>query len=299
MNKIIYQKIRDFVQVNLILLIWIIIFLIIGGCSIPFQQLIDPPSLTYEGIYLKNTSLFEVTHVFKFRISNTNPMGLSIRNITYNLKMNNEKFIKGMLDRDINLKAIGASNVELPITFSYLDVFGYSSEFIASDNIRYDLSGTIGAGPFAVPYHLKGIFDVPKFPEISLEHIEVSDFNFTKASATFVLGIKNANPFEVAFSALNYNIKLGGTEFAAGMIRSFSLIDQNGLSTIKIPIKINFFEIGHSAYDILSESSPVYELSGKIYFNIQGTGIRSFPFRNFGNTKVIRESTEREAREQE
>lgn len=285
----IYQKIRAFVQVNLLLLIWIILFSFTGGCAVPLQQLIDPPSLTYEGMYLKNRSLFELTPVFKFRISNTNPMGLSIINITYNLKMNNDKFIKGMLDRNISLKAIGANNVELPITFSYLDVFGHSSEFIASDNIVYDLSGTVGAGPFAVPYHLKGIFDVPKFPEISLEHIEVSDFTFTKASVTFVLGIKNANPFEVALSALNYRIKLGGTEFTAGVIRSFSLIDRNGLSTIRIPLKINFFETGRSAYDIFSESSPVYELSGRIYFNIPGTGIRSFPFRNFGNTKIIKE----------
>jgi len=286
MNKMTYQKIKYFVQVNLVPFI---LFFFTGGCSIPFQQLIDPPILIYEGMYLKNKSLFEVTPVFKFRISNTNPMGLSIINITYNLKMNNDKFIKGMLDRNISLKAIGENNVELPITFSYLDAFGHSSEFIASDNIMYDLSGTVGAGPFAVPYHLKGIFDVPKFPEISLEYIEVSDFNFTNTSVTFVLGIKNANPFEVALSALNYRIKLVGTEFTAGVIRSFSLIDQNGISTIKIPVKINFSEKGHPAYDILSESSPLYELSGRIYFNIQGTGIRSFPFRNFGNTKIVRE----------
>jgi len=267
-----------------ILSVLIAAMIMLGGCAaIVDQQLIDKPSVRLEGFSMNSESLFEVTPTFLFKVVNTNPMGLKIRNISYNLKINDKKFIKGVTDKDIRLKPVSSEMLGLSVTFNLSDLFIYSTEFVQTGKIAYDLSGNVGVGAFAVPYHTKGYLEIPKLPEISLSYVDACGFSLIgNSTIVFVLNLKNANAFPVQIAELSYCIKVDEKEFMSGMIREIPSIDKNSSINLKIPMRSDFSEPDWPVNTMLAGDSLPYHFSGSIKIYTSKRMKKNFPFQNAG-----------------
>ncbi len=272
---------------KLTVLVLILTIVMIWGCAAvnEFGKLIKKPVVSFKGVSFRNMSLFEGTPVFKFKVTNPNPVGATIKRITYDLKINDEPFIYDTLEEGITIKAGDSGIVELPVTFNYFDLFETVAEFIESDTVAYDLSGSIRMGLFDIPYQTKGDYRIPKLPKVSLKNVDISDLSFTKASVVFHLDLKNSNPFTVKLNGLNYGLKLGGKKFAKGSAE-VSSIGKNSISTIKIPLDISFLKLGRSVYNLLTESSSGYELFGSMKFDIPKLGVKTIPFKKTGQVPL-------------
>ncbi len=255
--------------------------LMLCGCA-TLKKFVKKPTAEFVGMSMKRVSLFEATPVFKFKVTNPNPVGVTVSNISYDLKINDLDFAKSVLNEKITLESDGSGIVEVPVTVNYFDVFETVADFVQSDKVRYDLSGSVGVGPFAIPYQKKGEFDVPKLPKVSLKNVEVKDISLFGATMNFALEMKNANPFTVQLNELAYTLKLGGKEFAKGMTQALPPIDGKGGSTLEIPMNVNFIKLGRSVYNMLTGLSSEYDLSGSMKFTIPNVGEKSFPFQQSG-----------------
>lgn len=277
-----------------VLVVLIVKIMMIWGCAtLVDQELLDKPVVTFEGMTLENMSLFESTPVFSFKVSNPNPMSIKIRSIGYSFKINDKKFIKGVADKGIPLKAVGSEQVGLSVTFNYPGLFESVTEFIQSDKIAYDLSGFIGAGPFAIPYQTKGFIDIPGLPKISIKYVDTSNFSLTGTSTVIIVfSIENPNPFPIQLKGLNYSINLSETRFAKGSFKTVSPIAENSSSLVKIPMNVTFSELDWSLDNVLTKASSEYELSGKMKFYVPKMGKKNFPFHHTGNVSFIKEGTE-------
>lgn len=269
------------------ILISIMLIAVMAFCSCAtLKELIKPPEVTFQNLTFSDMSLFDGTLVFIFKVSNPNPVGATIDKLSYNLKINNNEFINGVLDKGINLSPGGSRNVELPVRVNYLEMFESIKGFIESDDVNYDLSGAFTIGPFDVPYHTKGDFRVPDLPEISLRSVEVSDLSISGASLNFKLEMSNSNPFAVAINSLNYDINLAGTEFADGQSTTIQNIGGSDKSIMEIPLNVNFFQLGQSAYNLLTGDSSDYKITGEMKFNVPKMGQKSFPFQRVGTVPL-------------
>ncbi|MCP4352502.1 MAG: hypothetical protein GY795_44150 [Desulfobacterales bacterium] len=278
-----YQKATVFILIAVTMLM--------TGCSILpefLREVYDKPVITFEGMSLKNMSLFEVTPVFNFKVTNPNPVSIEVRNVSYDLKINHKKFVKGVSDKGLRVKAVGSEAFELPVTFNYPDVFESVAELVKSDEVVYDLSGFVAVGPYTLPYRTKGELNLPALPEVFLKHIEVSALSSSGASLVFLLGVKNNNPFSVMVNELEYQIKLGEKEFANGIVRNISSIEKNSTVTIKVVTKTDFPESEQSVCNIvLTAPSSKYELSGLLRFYVRRLGEKIFPFQKVGNATIL------------
>ncbi len=257
------------------------VFLMVSGCA-TMQQLIDPPEVHFKGMHIRDISLFDATPVFTFELINFNPMGLGIRNMTYNLKINDQKFVKGVTGQDLRLKAAGSETVELPITFNFMDLYESLSEFQSAETAAYDLSGTIGVGPFNIPYYAGGEFDIPKLPEISVEGVRVDRFTTAGASLVFDLRLKNENSFSLHPKGLDYSVKLAGKEMVEGKVREIGPISDQGATQLQIPLKIDFLELSQAVLSAVRGASADYEIAGKLNFDVAGRWGQSVPFQKVG-----------------
>jgi len=258
----------------------------ICSCAI-LQQLIDKPKVEFKGMSLSNIYLFEAVPVFKFKITNSNPMSISVNKVAYKLTINDHKFIKGISDHQVRINAADSGMLELPITFNYVDVFNNTSEFVRSDKVYYHLSGSIGIGPFSIPYEDQGEFRVPVLPDPVLKHVKISKFSSKGASLVFELELENINAFPIDLSALDYSIKLDGRDFIKGIKSNIDSINKNGKLKLKIPLELDFIELGISVYKLLKEPSLNYELSGTMKFKIPKIGSRKFPFYKKGEVSLV------------
>lgn len=257
------------------------VFLSASGCA-TMQQLIDPPEVHFKGMHLGDISLFDATPVFTFELINFNPMGLNIRNMTYNLKINDRKFVKGVTGQDLRVKAAGSETVELPITFNFMDLYESLSEFQSAETAAYDLSGTIGVGPFNIPYHADGEFDIPKLPEISVEGVRVDRFTTAGASLVFDLRLKNENSFSLNPKGLDYSVKLAGKEMVEGSVQEIGPISDQGATRLQIPLKVDFMKLSRTVLSAIRESAADYEITGRLNFDVAGRWGQSVPFEKAG-----------------
>ena len=66
------------------------------GCA-ALQQLVLKPPVDFEGVSVSDVSLFEETLLLKLSVNNPNPIGISLRNVAYELTLNNSNDFKKAL----------------------------------------------------------------------------------------------------------------------------------------------------------------------------------------------------------
>ncbi len=252
------------------------------GC-LTLRDLLVEPEIEFDGMTVRDLSLFEATPVFKFKVANPNPMEIPLRNVSYDLKINNKKFIKGVSEKELTLKAGGTGVLELPFHIQFMDLFESMSDFPKYDTVQYELKGNADVGGvFAIPYYKSGELAIPKLPEVVLKQVDIGKISFKGASLTFTLNIVNPNEFDLFLNELNYKVSLGEWKLASGITQTIPEIDKKGKTTLKIPLHINFLEFGRSLHSLLKQPTSKYSLSGDMKFEVPGIGMKAFPFQKSG-----------------
>lgn len=265
----------------------VLVVLVMMGCAM-IEQFIQKPSVTYDKMELTGISFDQATLLFHFKVNNPNPIGTSIERVSYQLDLNGKQFAKGDLKQGVTLAASGTAPLDFPLTIRYFDFFESIRDFIASDQIRYVLSGSMRIGPFDVPYRTSGNLPVPRLPKMYLKQIQIDQISLTGAKLLIMIGLKNENTFTLQPEALRYDISLAGISFAGGKASKVKSIGGNGESIIELPVTVNFFDLGKSAYQLLTGSSSSYQLSGDLEMAIPEIGVKKFPFKKQGDVTLRR-----------
>jgi len=269
-------------------ILWLIpVMLMMMKCTM-LEQFVQKPTISYDKMELKEFAFDEATLLFRFKINNPNPIGMSIDRIDYQLDLNGAQFVKGDLDQGVALTASGVAPLEFPITIRYFEFFKSIRDFIKSNEIQYNLSGSMRIGPFDVPYQTSGKLPVPKLPDISLKQVQIDQISLMGATLLFTLSLKNQNAFTLQPQAINYDISLAETSFASGKATQINSVGSGDESLIQLPVTVNFLDLGKSAYHLLTGSSSSYQLSGNLEMNVSKAGIKIFPFKKQGNITLKR-----------
>jgi len=265
----------------------LITVLLVAGCSAIGQQLIDKPEIEYLGMNLKDLSLFEATPVFRFRFTNTNPMGMDVSSVSYNLKINNRKFVKGVSGRNVRIMAVSSGEMELPVSFSFSDLF--PSPASAEEGISYELSGMIRIGPYSLPYEAVGRFDLPKIPGISLKEVRISDLSESSASLMLVLDLSNPNAFPLDVDTIAYVFRVNGADMGQGAVSLPEAVAEK--TQVRISVPVNTVCSGQDALlcQMLKSAAASCEISGVMKFRTFKSGLRGISFQDRGEKIFVRQ----------
>jgi len=257
------------------------------GCA-ALQQLVQKPVVTLQRTDVTDLSFSEGTLLFRFNVTNPNPIGVAVQKVSYRLDLNGKKVFQGVLNKGITIQASGTAPFELPITIRFLELYQSVQDLLKSERMAYDLGGALSIGPFDIPYKTGGTFPVPKLPEISLKNVKITRLALSGAGLLFTVHLKNSNPFSVSPAGLHYRIELAGTRLAEGDATQLQGMQENGESILELPLNVSFIELGRSAYSALTKSASQYRISGDIGLNIPGLGIQRIPFQKSGEVSLLK-----------
>ncbi|MGE0085964.1 MAG: LEA type 2 family protein [Desulfococcaceae bacterium] len=261
--------------------------LLLTGCATIGQQLIDKPKVEYLGMTLKDLSLFEATPVFRFRFTNTNPMGMDVSGVSYNLKINRRKFVKGVSGQNVRIKAISSGELELPVSFNFTDLF--HTQGSEDSGVLYEMSGLIRIGPYSLPYETAGRFVIPKIPRIFLQEIRITDLSENSASLLLTLDLDNPNDFPLDVDTLAYVLRLNGAETGAGAVSLSKAVDGKTRVRLSVPVHSVFSGPDDPVYQILRSGYASFEISGAMKLRTFQTGLRGISFQEAGEKKFLSE----------
>ena len=269
-----------------------LVTLILLGCQaayqqLPYQQLIDKPKVEFKEKEQKFISYFEVEPIFRFTVDNPNPMGLPIKNMTFNLTILDQKFIAGVSDQGIVARPNSSEIVELALPFNFMDVFDTAEAFKKTAYTRFDLTGEMTIGPFSIPYDISGEFDIPRIPSVTVETINVSHLSPERTRLTITIALKNTNRFPTPSGFLEYSTSVGGVTLGEGWLTPIPTVGARQEKRIIVPIEVAAAQMDGPLGENLKRPTTACVMSGSIRYAVPGRGRRNFPFTNAGEVPVV------------
>jgi LEA14-like dessication related protein len=231
------------------------------------------PTAKVTGVRLANINFEQADLVFELAVENKNPVSLKLAGLDYDLKIESQSLVSGTTAQAIKIKANSTSSIQLPITLKFDDLKKLPGELWNKDKITYQLLSKFNVnlpiiGNYAIPIEKKGELPIPKVPDISIRDVNVKNISFTTAELVARIEVSNPNDFDIGVSNLNYQLNINQKNWGQGKVSNNINIPKKGKGIVEVPLKLNIFSVGKSAYDLVVNKKQVeYQLKGSATIN--------------------------------
>ncbi len=249
-----------------------IIFIV--GCADIIKSLkrgvIEKPTVQLTKVDLTDFDFETAALLFHIRIENPNPVSIHLDGYQYDLEINSRRFIEGNQKTPITIEQEKNSDIAIPISLKFKELKKIYDQAKQTDSLHYKLATQLFfdlpvLGTVQIPVITSDYLPVPRFPKIRLERIKLKQLSFTGASLDFQFNIENPNAFALKLDNLEYYLTVNDAPWASGKKEEEMKLAKKDASQIVVPFSLNFFEIGRSAYNMLSNKKPVeFGLQGKL-----------------------------------
>lgn len=264
---------------SLLLILILIIFQIILllHCS-TLKELasIQKPTVTLDHVQVTGLTFDDISLKFDIAIDNPNQLSVNLAGFDYDFLLNDQSFIQGQQSDELSIQAQSRSIVELPVDLVFKDIYKSYQNLKNLDSTDYQLK--VGLlfdlpvlGQTKIPVSMKGRFPLIKIPTLAIESLHLTNLNLFSANLQLNIRLDNPNSISLLLNKINYKFKVNGIEWITGLNENPQTIEQNAKSILGIPIRLNFMQIGQTAYNLVSGTSSVnYNLDGFLNFGSSG-----------------------------
>lgn len=238
----------------------------LASCA-TLQRAVQKPSLRFKQASLAAISLGGATLDVVFDVQNPNPFGLSVAELDARFLVEGKQLVSTKPPLGIDLPARGTTELRLPMQIRFADVAGVAQAFLSKDQASYELTGNIGVdspiGILRLPVGVKGQFDVPKMPQISLEAPRITNLSFTGATLELPIQITNPNALPLPIDLLKGSLRVQGSQLASVALDQIGSLGAGATKELIAPIRIDFSG-APAAADAIRRGRARLELSGQV-----------------------------------
>jgi LEA14-like dessication related protein len=269
------------------------------GCSSVQEMVktgIQKPSVEFVGAKMTGLSFTDVDMLFDLKVTNPNVAGITLAGFDYDFLINSRSFVQGNQDEGLSIASNGESTVQFFNDTATTEIYTTFTNFGDKDSATYKIKTGLSfelpiVGPQRVPVSKSGSLPLLKLPSLSVESLKISSLGFTGADLELNLKLDNPNAFSFNLDALKYEFDVNNSQWLNGTSRETSRIGAKNAGNLRIPISLNFLQIGRSVYQLLNGSEPLqYRLKGEFDLgsSIPLLGQVTLPFDRTGVIPVTR-----------
>jgi len=139
---------------------WVVAALVlVAGCG-PIKRAVKRPEVAVAGVSLSRVGATSADAVFRLVIHNPNAFELPVFGVHYDLTLNSRRVLLGDSKQELRLPANGSGEIPLSAHFEYQRIFDSLGSALRTWRVVYQLSGSVGVGPFRIPYASGGEFSL-------------------------------------------------------------------------------------------------------------------------------------------
>jgi LEA14-like dessication related protein len=257
---------------------------------------VQKPTVNIKNVRLTGVNFSSVNLAFDTRIQNPNPLSISLTGFGYNFLLNNSSFLTGQNTKGITIAANGESSFEIPLTLNFIDIYNAFQSLSSQDSTNYQIDCNVSfnlpiLGNITIPVKKQGYVPLLKLPKISVQDFKLNKIGLSGADLELVLQTHNPNGFKLLLQNFNFDLKINQQSWAKGLLTNQVNINAKGSNTIRIPISLNFSEMGWNLYHFLLQTQELnYNLVGDINFQTTSSLLNqlNLPLNNSGKVKLSR-----------
>jgi LEA14-like dessication related protein len=244
--------------------------LVLTGCEGWEDFELDPymPTVSFQRVDVLAVDWEGVDADFVFDVENPNPVDVGMARFDYALAFEDVEWLSGDDPDGLVLTAEGASELALPVSLEYAELWGMVQAVRGQDDIDFGLDGSFGfdtpIGPLDIPYDERGGFPAPRRPEISLKKVKLKDLSLQGASFDVKLDVDNDHGSNLFFQNLDYELSLAGVDVGGGFIDDWGTVEGANQQTLSIPVEVSFAQAGTALYQVLQGEQLKVDIAGDV-----------------------------------
>lgn len=249
----------------------ILSFVFLAACSAVNELLsnsIQKPTANVNNVRISGLSFDAVDLLFDINVNNPNSVGINLQGFDYDFTINNNSFLQGNNQDGLQIEGNGSSTVQIPLKVGFADLYRTFQSIKNLDSTGYELKTGFTfnlpvLGAVRVPVNKSGNIPLLKLPKINLSSLKLQKLSLTGADVELAVNLENSNGFPLNLDKLNYEFDVNGRKWGLGSVTQGMQLNSNGSSTLRIPLSLNFLEMGRSVYNLISGDNNLnYSLKG-------------------------------------
>jgi len=255
----------------IILLLSGILFLFISCAElirILSQMSVQQPTVKLQDTKISGWSFDGVELNFALAVDNPNSMGIHLSGFDYELFLAENSFISGNQTEGLDIAANAQQVVNIPVQLTFRKIYETFQSLKNSDTISYQLKTGFSfdlpaIGAVRIPAQSTGSLPNLRIPSLKIQGLKLNNISFSGADLDLKLTIDNPNSLNLLVKNFNYNFAVAGKTWLQGKTADLLQISGKDKSTLTLPVKLSFSEMGSSLYQVLTGNSDLnYSFTG-------------------------------------
>jgi LEA14-like dessication related protein len=249
------------------------------------KSAVKMPEVSLKSVDFTKIDFNGLTMLSTLDVKNGNPIDIPLPKINWDLLVVNNPFINGIIQSGGSLKSKGTTQVQFPVSFSYMDLIKAITA-LTDNNANYKMKMTAHIpipklGDLSWPFEFEGKLPLLRIPDISIAAAPSASFTYgsvpgipTGGKIEFALNLKNNSNIAVMIKDLSYVMQIGNTSLPKAGITGNPSIRPGATEKIS-------FQFPLAVKDITAIGLNV--LRGNFNFNLTGNykfGLPDFPLLN-------------------
>ncbi|MDI6793579.1 MAG: LEA type 2 family protein [bacterium] len=263
--------------------IWPLLIFLLSGCA-TLQEVIKTPEASLTTTKITGIDLESVSMAFDVKITNPNPIGISLSGFDYLLTAKDKKIVEGSKQDRLEIKKAGEGNFSIPVLIRYADIYKVIQGLKDANKVPFKFEGNLyienplaRGNPFKIPFSKSGELPVFKIPSLSLSHLKVEKLSLMGADILLGLKIKNPNSFDFSFDDFAYHLNLGSFDIVEGSLAGKKTVKEGKEGLWELPVHIDLLGLGLAGQSVLTGEKVDYEFKIKTRIATPWAGI-DLPF---------------------
>jgi LEA14-like dessication related protein len=246
------------------------ILFVLTTCS-TLMSAIREPVVSLQSVELAKITFTGVDILCKVKVENPNPIDIPFPEVSWNLFINTNAFINGVIKNDKPLKSRGATVVDVVVGLEYLGVINTFKSLKGSKQADYKIAL---AAKFNIPiigertwrFEHEGDVPIPQLPRFTMPSMKIDKLDFTKAEVLVTFNVENPNSFELPALKLNYDYQVSRNSFITSSVETTGALAAAAVTPVVIRLGVNYANLYQSFQSLRNsaEAPSLFALAGAV-----------------------------------
>ena len=256
----------------------------ISSCG-TLEAVVQAPNVTFNSVNIAGIGLHGVDLIARINVENPNSFNIPFPEVNWHMFINENSFVRGIINEGTNLRSRRTVTVDLPISVSYAGLFNSFVSLFGSPEVGYKIALDIR---FPLPvindltYNLEFDGNLPllQIPRLSSPTFGTGRMDFTSIEQNWVINIENPNNFPIPIPEYNWQYEVNGTPVISGRINQGGELSANSQTPVNFIAALRYTDI-ISAIGSLGnapELRSLMKLDTILPFDLPEGAVSSFQF---------------------
>jgi LEA14-like dessication related protein len=237
------------------------------------QTVLQEPVISLHSMELAKANFTDAQILCKVQIDNPNVFEIPFPEIGWEIFLNANSFINGVVKNDQKIKARNSTLIDIPVSLDYLDVFRTLSSLFGRSSIEYKIPLAL---KFSIPvlgdkiWHLEpqGVLPLPQVPKLSAPTVRIESSNLSMVELRVSMNVENPNAFSLPPPKIAFNYQLNNVSILRNSFENRTQLAASSVTPVVFGLAVYYADVFRILPSLITSSSASSLLDMSVDFGV-------------------------------